>query len=201
MNTSRIATATLGTCAVLGIGTALAPQASAEEDWTLNYTAKATTTVKKMDQTTTTTGKATSTVTPSTGALSSNLELKDFRAPVKLFGIPLSTAIIRQEAVGPAKGKLNGSTKQVTQSQQVNLRIVSISPFGGGHLNYVGNNCRTAEPTTIKVSGTIKDIFSPVTLKGSYDIPKFSGCGLLTGVINQMVAGKDNPISLELTPV
>lgn len=201
MNTPRIATAALGTCAVLAVGTALAPQASAEEEWTLNYTAKATTTVKKMDQSTTTTGKATSKVTPSTGTLSSDLKLNDFRTPVKLFGIPLSTAIIRQEAVGPAKGKLNGSTKEVTQSQQVNLRIVSISPFGGGHLNYVGNNCRTAKPTTINVSGKIKDIFSPVTMKGSYDIPKFSGCGLLTGLINQMVAGPDNAISLELTPV
>lgn len=201
MNTSRIATVTFGTCAALAVGAALAPQASAEEDWTLNYSVKATTTVKKMDQATATTGTATSTVTPSTGALTSTLELKDFSTPVKLLGIPVSTAVIRQEAVGPATGTLDGATKKINQAQEVNLRIVSISPFGGGHLNYVGNNCRTSKPTTINVSGQVKDIFSPVTLTGGYDIPKFSNCGPLTGVINEMVAGPDNDISLELTPV
>jgi len=59
--------------------------------------------------------------------------------------------------------------------------------------------CETVTPVTITV--TSQPGFSVVnggTVTGTYTIPQFAGCGLLTPIINLSIPGSGNTISLTL---
>lgn len=200
MRIPRTLMVTAAVAGLTGAGLAAAPHASAEENWTLNYNVSASTTVAKLNTTSTTTGTATTTLTPSTGAASTVLTLNQFQTPVKLFGFQVATATIKQDSVGPSTGKIDFSTLKVNQTSKSNLRILQIAPFGLKNVNLVGPVCTTAEPATINVSGTTGGLFDPTHLSGTFTIPKFKNCGLLTSVVSSQVSGPGNTIKLTLTP-
>ena len=200
---AAVATATLAGGALTTAGSAHAAAAPADTTWNLSYDASATTTIKKMNQSSRTTGTATSQYNLQTGSLTTDLRLKEFKAPVKVAGIQLAIATIAQEPVGKATGSVDPVTHQITQTQKAYLHIKDISPLGKGLINLVGKNCRTAAPVNLKVTGQLKGLFDPITLSGSYEIPKFTGCGvggILDSVVSSQVSGPGNPITLTLKP-
>lgn len=200
----KMPTALTATTAALGVLAFSPATASADANdpntWTLKYTTAATTTVKKMGTPTSTTGTITSKYNLTTTALTSNIALKDFKTPVKMSGMQLGYATIAQEPVGPATGKVDSSTGMITQKQKVYLHIKDISPLGKGLINYVGPNCRTSVPVEMTVTGKMNGLFDPITLTGTYEIPKFSNCGLMTDLVTKQVSGPGNTITLKLTP-
>lgn len=66
----------------------------------------------------------------------------------------------------------------------------------------VGSQCETASPVTIKVAtpkGTVFDLTKGGPLKGTYTIGDFQNCGLTTTLINLLVPGPDNKVTLNLS--
>lgn len=205
---TTLAAATLvsgATIMATGADAARATTKAAAQDtvWNLGYDTSATTTIKKMNQSSTTSGFTFSTVHLEQGTLNSDLMLKDFKTPVKVASIPLAYATIATEPVGKVTGTINTTTHKVTQTQKAYLHIKDISATGHGLINLVGANCRTKTPVDIPVSGTMNGGFDTLKLSGTFTIPEFTGCGLggiLNGVVNSQVSGPGNTITLTLTP-
>jgi hypothetical protein len=66
----------------------------------------------------------------------------------------------------------------------------------------VGSQCETALPVTIKVAtpaGTVFDLTKGGPLKGIYTIGDFQNCGLTTTLINLLVPGPNNTVTLNLS--
>ena len=189
-----------------GIGVAVAAPAQATTSdpsntiWNLGYDAKATTTIKKSGQSATTNGFVFSTYNLKTSDLSSNVMLGDFKMPVMLGKLRVAWATIEQIPTGKAVGSIDPNTHQVTQTQQVNLHVKDISLTGKGLINLVGPNCTTSSPVTMQLSGKMGGLFDPIQLNGTYSIPKFANCGILTDAVNNQVAGDGNTLALTLTP-
>ncbi|MBT0566819.1 hypothetical protein [Williamsia sp. CHRR-6] len=96
-------------------------------------------------------------------------------------------------------------------TQKFKIRIDSVVPlgldFGSSALNLIpaGGKCVSGE-VTANLTGAFKaaDIFGATfnpngTLTGTYTIPSFpSGCGIATGILNAIVAGPNNKLSVKL---
>lgn len=182
--------------------TASSQKGSAQKDtsWNLGYDTQASTTVKKMNSSASTTGFTFATVHVEKGTLASDLQLKEFKMPVKLGGLKVAYATVAVEPVGKATGKIDTTKHTVTQHQTANLRVKDISLTGHGLINLAGKDCHTQTTTSIDVSGPFKGGFDTLKLSGTYTIPKFTGCGAVSGLVSNQVSGPGNTINLTLTP-
>jgi len=141
-------------------------------------------------------GTLSSTINLKNGKLRANLALPPASASFMLGLLPASatTAFIQD---GHETGTLNLNTGAVTTTAQITLEITAVS-IAGLPLP-VPAGCETVTPVTITV--TSQPGFSVVnggTVTGTYTIPQFAGCGLLTPIINLSIPGSGNTISLTL---
>lgn len=198
--------ALIGASALVATAVAVAPAAHAEV-WDLNHKAEVTTTVKKAGKSVTFTGTQASKIDISKQSdnLTADLNLGTATMPVDLPLIPgfitvhgVGTATLRIEPLGPAKGTFNSGNVDVTQ--RFNIHVEKVTPFKLGWPNLVGKNCRTSSPVTMRLQGKITGLFDPFTLTGTYDIPTFANCGLLTKTVSNLTSGPGNTTKATFTP-
>ena len=95
-----------------------------------------------------------------------------------------------------ASGKLNTSTGAVATTSKIILKLTSMSVAGVPVP--VPANCQTS-PATIKLKSQKGfNVVNGGNLAGTYTIPDFSGCGVLTPVLNLTIPGSGNTIALKL---
>lgn len=174
---------------------------------TLHHSAKITTYVAKPGKTVTFTGKQTTNV--DLGAYANNvsaaLDLKPSTMKVDLPIIPgklsvpgVATATMQIEQVGNATGNFNSGNIDVTQ--KFNVRITKLAPLNIGFVNLVPTTCMTSTPGSMHLSSKMTGLFDPFTLKGSYTLPSFKGCGLLTSLVTGLTSGGGNTVRATFTP-
>lgn len=195
-----IATAALATTA--GVALATSPGASAATVWTLNYNAKATTSIAKMGKSVTTTGTDTTYFTLETSTLTSSLSLAPVTTPaISLGSLPLAYATVAVEPTAKATGYVD-KNQVVHISQKANFHVTKLS--GPAKVaNLVGSNCKTETPATLNLTGKMGGLFDPLKLSGTFSIPQLSGCGLLgslNSVVSSKISGPGNTVALTLTP-
>ncbi|WP_206664196.1 hypothetical protein [Thermomonospora catenispora] len=132
-----------------------------------------------------------------TADLTADLELPPAHGEFKQFGvIPVSvtTTFIPE---GKTVGKIDQATGKVTSTSKVTLKLSNLKV--AGIPTPVGDKCKTKEPVTITVtSGDDWNVLTGGTLTGTYSIPKFEHCLLATPLINLIVPGGGNTITLKL---
>ncbi|ARU58052.1 hypothetical protein OLMES_4034 [Oleiphilus messinensis] len=115
-----------------------------------------------------------------------------------------ATATVEFENVGQTVGTLQNGTLVATSQAYVKIPKVTKTLFGfidwpiGG-----GEDCRTKEPVTFTVMSE-EGQFDAITggvVSGIYDLPELENCGLLTSILSGKMAGPDNLIELEMTPI
>lgn len=138
----------------------------------------------------------TSTITPSDGS-----------AWFKPAGLNLAKFWISIQPTGPATGQTTfnpDGTAVLSINQPLNIQVKQVLPFGW-NANLVGNNCKTATPTTLTLTGNIGndpdeglEIFGPLTLKGTLSIPKFTNCNGFDGMVSSIASGPGNAVTVAL---
>lgn len=204
--TRRIGLALAAAGTATGLAVATSPGAHAEPIWKLHHKATVVTHVAKPNKDVTFSGTLDSTVDIGTGKnnLSAALSVGKGTMKVDLPIIPgklsvpsVATATLQIEPLGPAKGSFDSG--KIDATQQFNVRIVKLAPALLGFINLVPNTCMTETPATMKLSGKLSGLFDPATLKGSYTLPKFKGCGLLTPLVSSLTSGGGNSVQVHLT--
>jgi hypothetical protein len=80
----------------------------------------------------------------------------------------------------------------------VNIRLSDVKTLGIPL--FVGNKCRTATPAVIDLHSAPE--FNPLEggdlIAPNYTIPQFKDCNLATGILNGLIPGPDNTLSLTL---
>ena len=105
------------------------------------------------------------------------------------------------------KGKVTGSIRQVGKRTVVTSHAkdyIKLSDvlIAGVIPGFVGDSCQTAEPVALTVktpAGTSFNVNKGGTLTGTFSIGKFKHCGLQTPIINSLVPGDGNTITLKLS--
>lgn len=203
----RIGIASAAASTAAAIAVVSAPGANAEPVWTLHHTAKVSTYVAKPGKTVTFTGSQTTKV--DIGAYKNNvsaaLALNPGTMKVDLPIIPgklsipsVATATMQIEPVGNATGSFNSG--KIDVNQKFNVHITKLAPLNIGFINLVPKTCKTSVPASMHLTGKMTGLFDPFTLKGSYTLPSFKGCGLLTGLVTKLTSGSGNTVSVTATP-
>lgn len=191
--------ATVAGLAVTAGGIATAGAASASSNLTVQYKVTGHTLIKSVN-TTASLGPGTlkTTVSLTSGSISASLTLPPASVSFKEAGLVPVSATTEFVQDGPTTGKLNLNTGAVATTSKIILKLTRMAV--GGVPVPVPGSCQTA-PATIKLN-SLKG-FSVVNggnLAGTYTIPRFAGCGLLTPALNLTIPGSGNTIALKLGP-
>lgn len=171
-----------------------APAAHADDSLHVLYDAVGTSVVAKTGSTVAL-GPATlsATVNPD-GTFTASLPLPPATTSFKALGLLPISATVSFIAAAPVTGSVTATSLQSTSSFYIKLSKVKTA----GIPTPVGSRCQTAAPVTIPASGPF-NITSGGTLTGTYTIGKFSHCGLTTLLINLLIPGPNNTVSLTLS--
>ncbi|MET0235227.1 MAG: hypothetical protein ABW224_11355 [Kibdelosporangium sp.] len=131
------------------------------------------------------------------GNFTADMTLPPSQGNFKIFGIFPTTATVTLEQVGKVTGTLVDGV--VTAHSDVIIRLSDVKAIGFIPL-LVGDKCRTSIPASINLHSAPE--FNPLEggdlLAPSYTIPEFKDCGLSTGILNGLIPGPDNSITLTL---
>jgi hypothetical protein len=142
-------------------------------------------------------GRLAANVNLNTGAIKAALTLPDATLSFKQFGLIPVTATTHFINNGPTTGTLDLSTGAVTSTSQITMQIVSLSI--AGLPVPVGPACESSTPAVIQVASQPGfNILKGGDLAGTYTIPQFANCGLVTPLINLTLTGPGNTITLTL---
>jgi hypothetical protein len=130
-----------------------------------------------------------------TGQLTGTAQIPDLTVTLSVLGLRLS-AVTRLVPVGGLTGMLSGDTLSSTTTFK--LQILKLFPTGSPRLNLVTPGCQSVRATSATLTNTTPINLFDITLAGSYSIPSFVHCGLLTGIINLTLAGPGNTLTLHL---
>jgi hypothetical protein len=130
-----------------------------------------------------------------TGKLVGQAQVPDFPVTIKLLNLVPVTAVTRMVPVGNLTGSL-GDT--LTTTTTFTLRLVRVYQPSLPRVNLVPSTCRTRTPTTATLHNTTPVNLFDTTVAGTYTIPRFTGCGLLTPLLDLLLSGPGNGLTLRL---
>jgi hypothetical protein len=142
-------------------------------------------------------GKLAANVNVSTGAIKATLTMPPATLTFKQFGLIPVTATTQFINSGPTTGSINLSTGAVTTTSNITFQITSLSV--AGLPVPVGPACESSTPASIQVTSQPGfSVLNGGNLAGTYTIPQFANCGLVTALINLTLTGPGNTITLTL---
>lgn len=195
---ARCATVTALTGLVAAFTIAAAPAASADTVIKVRYPVHGSTFLKAANATVKLgPGTLRSKVDLNTGTVTASLNLPPATGSFKELGLIPVTATVAFIQNGPTTGKVNLNTGAVMTKSSITLQITSLSV--AGLPVPVGPACESATPAAVSLAS--RPGFSIVnggTVSGTYTVPPFAHCGLITPVLNLTITGPGNAISLSL---
>jgi hypothetical protein len=181
---------------------ASAQPAAADSFFPFNYRIKASTHLKKLNQTVTVPpGSFIGKIDLDTQTLKGDIKLPPATITMSLAGIiPLVTVTVQMVEVKPVTGTVDFSHNPLPVVATSTLNIHIISAYAAGiPVNLVGDNCTTAKPVVVTMSG-LATIGQPATFSGTYTIPKLKNCGVATTALNLVIPGPGNTFTATAKP-
>lgn len=197
----RVAVALITATAVGGALVATAGPAEAKAVLKATYAVTGTSTIAKTNSSVALGPTTLTAFLTNTGAFTGKMPLPPTTTSFNALGLLPVTATVSFTQVGPITGKLFANpTPAVSADSAYTLSLSNVTV--GGIPTPVGSNCATANPVAIDVAtptGKVFNVTKGGVLTGTYTIGKFANCGLTTSLINLLVPGAGNTVSLHLS--
>jgi hypothetical protein len=191
-------------CAAVAVVCVAGPVAAATPAKTLNvaYDVVGTSTVAKTGSTIALGPTTLTTALNPDGTFTGSLPIPQTSTAFNALGLLPVTSDVNFIAVGAATGALTTKNHKqlVSATSQYVIKLSNVKV--AGLPAFVGPHCQTAQPVIIAVatpSGGSFDITNGGVLSGTFTIGKFAHCGLTTPLLNQLVPGAGNTVSLTLS--
>jgi hypothetical protein len=114
-------------------------------------------------------------------------------------GIIPVTATVELTEAEPTTGTLNLDTGAMRSTSHINLRLTRLTI--AGLPAFVGSRCQTVRPAEIPLTSEAGfSVLRGGTVSGTYTIPPFQHCLLNTALINLVIPGPGNTLTLTLGP-
>jgi hypothetical protein len=137
-------------------------------------------------------------LTLATGAFTADLALATATAKLTALGFLPVVAQVSLVSTAPVTGTLAGGVLKANAKVRIKLPRVSLA----GIQLAGGSGCQAKQISSIDLTST-DAFFNPLdggTLAGTFAISDLVNCGVLTGIVSPLTAGKGNAIALQLTP-
>lgn len=133
------------------------------------------------------------------GGLTGNLALPPASKSIDLFGMPIANTTFAMSQNGPITGHVDLATMTVSVNTSFNFAITKASLSFLPWLNMVGPSCRGKSPINVTMSGPV-NLAGNSTFTADYALPKLTGCGLLTPILNLIIPGSGNTFTATFGP-
>ena len=204
----RAAVVGAGAVAAVASAVAFSPGADAAT-LTLKHTGTITTHLKTLNQDLVFPTTEVTKVDANTFAVSSTITPGTARGSIDLGGV--IRVVTMQVAIlpdGPAVGQTTfntDGTATLAVTQKLKIQIQRVEPIGIKEINLIPNTCISSKTASLDLKAPIgldedgaTDIFGPINLTGTLDIPAFANCGLLTPILNAIASGPGNTVTIAL---
>jgi hypothetical protein len=133
------------------------------------------------------------------GRFTGDLVLQSSTISRSVQGATLFTATVQITAASPAIGQIDHEGR-LTAMATVDAVIADVRAAGQTLVS--GGSCRTATQALVPLrSAPGFSLERGGRLEGTYERPPFTGCGLMTPLINLMISGSGNGVVIDLTPL
>ncbi|MFF1614721.1 DUF6801 domain-containing protein [Amycolatopsis sp. NPDC058278] len=129
------------------------------------------------------------------GKFGARLALPKSDVHFHVFGFIPASATVKLDQAGAINGTLTAGA--VKANAQVDVQLTKVRVFG--FLILSSKSCHTVKPADVPL--TSEPGFDPLKggkLTATYDIPRFTGCGFLTGLITGITSGPGNTLDITL---
>ncbi|MFC7530807.1 hypothetical protein [Actinoplanes sp. GCM10030250] len=134
-----------------------------------------------------------------TNTVTGSANLSDLTAKLKLANLIGVTSTVKIVPVGGLTGTIDLGASKLSTTTTFTLQVVDVHQDAAPKLNLVKSSCRTVRPSTLTLNNTTPvELFKPITMVGTYTIPRFTGCGLLTPLLSLLLSGPNNTMTLTL---
>jgi hypothetical protein len=130
------------------------------------------------------------------GRFGARLALPKSSVDFRIFGFIPASATVKLDQVGTISGTLTAGAVQA--NAHVDVHLTKVRVFGFPIL--ASNSCHTVKPADVPLASAPG--FDPLKggrLTATYGIPRFTGCGFLTGLITGLTSGPGNKLDVTLT--
>lgn len=136
------------------------------------------------------------------GSFTGSLPLPPATTSFKVAGLVPATATVTFIPSGKLTGKLitHKATSRIKSKSKFVINLSDIK--AAGLPTFAGSTCQTTAPVVIKAKtpkGASFNVETGGTIAATYTIGKFANCGLDTVLVNQLVPGSGNTLSLTLS--
>jgi hypothetical protein len=131
-----------------------------------------------------------------------NLPLPGTTTRFEVLGFIPVTADVAFVPSAPLTGKLTPDNLNIvaTSTAYYHIRLSNIKIVG--FPTFTGPHCRTVNPVSIPANtpaGQSFNLFTGGTLSGQFSIGNFQHCGLNTGLINLLIPGSGNTVTIQVS--
>jgi hypothetical protein len=134
-----------------------------------------------------------------TNTVTGSVNLADLTAKLKLAKLIGVTSTVKIVPVGGLTGTIDLGASKLSTTSSFTLQVTDVHTDALPRVNLVKSGCRTVRPSTLTLNNTTPvELFQPITMVGTYTIPPFKGCGLLTPLLTLLLSGPDNTMTLTL---
>ncbi|MFG1926723.1 hypothetical protein [Cryptosporangium sp. NPDC048952] len=131
--------------------------------------------------------------------LTGSAEIPDLTVHLKLANLIPTTSIVRIVPQGGLTGTVDLGANKLETTTTFTLEVLRVFQDSLPNLNLISPGCTTKTATSATLTNTTPiDVFATTTVSGSYKIPAFTKCGLLTPLLTTLLAGDGNTLTLNL---
>lgn len=131
--------------------------------------------------------------------LTGSAALAPLTAKLNLASLIGVTSTVKVVPTGPLTGTIDLAASKLTTTTTFVLEVTDVHLDAAPGINLVAKGCRTSRATTLTLRNTTPvDIFQPITTQGTYTIPSFTRCGVLTPLLSLLLSGPNNTMTLVL---
>jgi hypothetical protein len=134
-----------------------------------------------------------------TNTVTGTANLANLTAKLNLANLIGVTSTVKIVPVGGLTGTIDLGASKLSTTTRFTLQVIDVHLDVAPRINLVKSSCRTVRASTLTLNNTTPvDLFQPITMVGTYTIPPFTGCGLLTPLLSLLLSGPNNTMTLKL---
>jgi hypothetical protein len=141
----------------------------------------------------------TATIDLADGAIAGDMKVPDLTMKMKLFGILPVTSIVRLVPVGQTVGKADLAAGKIQATTTFTIEVIRTSSDLTPKINLTPAGCTTSAPSAAPLYNTGPiNLGGTTPLAGTFLVPRFKNCGLLTLLLTHLISGPGNTLKVNL---
>ena len=134
------------------------------------------------------------------GSLVGDLVVPELTMKMKLLGFAPLTSTVRLVPVGQTTAKVDLAASKIYATSEFTMEIVKVSSDWTPDWNLVPAGCSTSASSVAQLENTAPiDLGGVTPLAGSFEIPAFQNCGILTPLLTHLISGPGNTMAINLS--